>query len=76
MDLEEPLARMANATLRQGPNVTLSIKRSATMDLKKIHRRNQDEDRARSLLITFKATFTKESAPDGKKLSRCQRTVD
>ncbi|CAH0475314.1 unnamed protein product [Peronospora belbahrii] len=67
MDLDGPLARMANATLGQVPNMVPRIKLLATSDLKKFHGTDQDEDQARSWVKTVKTAFTRDQAPDEEK---------
>ncbi|CAH0481087.1 unnamed protein product [Peronospora belbahrii] len=67
MDLDGPLARMANATLGQVPNMVPRIKLSATSDLKEFHGEDHDEDQARSWVTTVKTALTRDQAPDGEK---------
>ncbi|CAH0522647.1 unnamed protein product [Peronospora belbahrii] len=69
MDLDGPLARMANATLGQMSNMASRIKLSATSDLKEFHGKDQDEDRSRSWVTTLKTAYTRDQAPDEESVS-------
>ena len=65
LDLEDPMARMANTTLVQAPNLVPCINLSATVDLKEINGRDLDEDRAPQLGDHREDCFQEVQAPDG-----------
>ena len=67
MHLEEPLVKMATATLGQATIVMFCVKLSATSDLKGFQGRDQDEDRESSWVTTLKTAFTRDQAKDGEK---------
>ncbi|CAI5721616.1 unnamed protein product [Peronospora farinosa] len=64
MDLRGPQSMMENAALGQMPNMVPRIKLSATSDLKEFNGRDQDEDRARSWVLTVKTAFIRDQAQD------------